>query len=302
MGARTLVAWRFSDGKAGHDAQSLGLLEALGRRVPVDLLEVGMPPPPRRWFGVVPRPAGAVPDLLVGAGHATHLPLLLARHRFGGRGVVLMKPSLPRRWFDLCIVPEHDGVPAGGNVLPTRGVLNRVRADDRPREARGLVLVGGPSRLHDWDAAELTAQIAALSAAEPARAWTVTDSRRTPEGFLESLAPRLAGNVQVVPWAAAETGWLARQLVRVAVAWVSEDSVSMVYEALTGGAAVGLLAMPARAGTGRVLRGLDTLRAEGWVTTLEQWLAGGRMPAPRRGFNEAERCAQLLMERWWPDR
>jgi hypothetical protein len=74
----------------------------------------------------------------------------------------------------------------------------------------------------------------------------------------------------------------------------------MVYEALTGGAAVGLLALPPRGGTGRVLRGLDRLLADGWVTTYARWCEGGELPQPRIGFNEAERCARLLLERWWP--
>ena len=74
----------------------------------------------------------------------------------------------------------------------------------------------------------------------------------------------------------------------------------MVYEALTGGVAVGLLALPPRGGTGRVLRGLDRLLADDWVTTYARWCDSGTLPAPLTGFNEADRCAALLLERWWP--
>ena len=81
------------------------------------------------------------------------------------------------------------------------------------------------------------------------------------------------------------------------VAWVSEDSVSMVYEALTGGARVGLLALPPRGGTGRVLRGLDRLLTDGWVTTHAHWCEEGALPPPRLGFDEAARCARLILER-----
>jgi len=304
MGIDSLIAWRFSDGKAGHDAQSRGLLEALARHLTVDSIDLAVPPLPWRWFGVAPPAARRLPppDLLVGAGHATHLPLLLARRRHGGRSIVLMSPSLPGRWFDLCIVPEHDDVAAGDRVLLTRGALNRVVADDRPRDGRGLMLVGGPSRLHGWDGVDMLAQIDALLDAEPDRPWTLATSRRTPAGFLDTLAARGTGQLLLQPWESAAPGWLARQLISAEVAWVGEDSVSMIYEALTGGAAVGLLSMPPRGGTGRVLRGLDSLLAEGWVTTLEQWLASGSMPVPRRGFNEAERCASALLERWWPAR
>jgi uncharacterized protein len=51
--------------------------------------------------------------------------------------VVLMKPSLPRRWFDLCILPQHDGIAADAHTLVTEGALNRVRpAPDRDAQSR----------------------------------------------------------------------------------------------------------------------------------------------------------------------
>ena len=38
-----------------------------------------------------------------------------------------MKPSLPRRCFDLCIVPRHDGLAPDAHTLVTEGALNRIR-------------------------------------------------------------------------------------------------------------------------------------------------------------------------------
>ena len=67
------------------------------------------------------------PDLLLGAGHHTHLSLLAARRIRGGKVVVLMRPSLPPGLFDLCLIPEHDAPPARPNVLATRGALNRIQ-------------------------------------------------------------------------------------------------------------------------------------------------------------------------------
>ena len=34
------VVWRFSDGKPGHDNQSLGLVDALQRRIPIDIYDI----------------------------------------------------------------------------------------------------------------------------------------------------------------------------------------------------------------------------------------------------------------------
>jgi mitochondrial fission protein ELM1 len=103
-----LVVWRLSDGKAGHDSQSWGLAEALSRLRPVEtvtlyplsasgaLAVLLLGQPPVAWQSLPP------PDLLVGAGHCTHLSLLAARRVQGGKAVVLMRPSLPLGLFDLC--------------------------------------------------------------------------------------------------------------------------------------------------------------------------------------------------------
>src|SRR5574340_1756334 len=102
-----LVVWVVSDGKPGHLNQSLGLAEALSRATPTEVHTLPALPALRAWLALlvqrIPGIALRAPDLIIGAGHATHPPLPAARRARGGRAVVLMKPSLPRRWFDLCI-------------------------------------------------------------------------------------------------------------------------------------------------------------------------------------------------------
>ena len=129
---RPLVVWRLLDGKPGHESQSLGLARALERLTSVSVHDLPVRDIAAGPFGWLLRrfPAGRDlpdPDLIIGAGHATHWPLLCARRARGGRAVVLMKPSLPKRWFDRVVAPEHDGVRPGGNVIVTRGVLNAMR-------------------------------------------------------------------------------------------------------------------------------------------------------------------------------
>ncbi|MDP1926487.1 MAG: ELM1/GtrOC1 family putative glycosyltransferase, partial [Thiobacillus sp.] len=125
-----LNVWVISDGKPGHVNQSLGLAEALARATPARIHHLTALPVWRAWlillFKISPDQTLPAPDLIIGAGHATHLTLLVARRARGGRAVVLMKPSLPRRWFDLCILPQHDGVAADAHTLVTEGALNRI--------------------------------------------------------------------------------------------------------------------------------------------------------------------------------
>ena len=297
-----LAVWRFSDGKAGHDNQSRGLIEALNRLRPVETVET-TPLSPRSalfaaWRDVPAWRALPPPDLLVGAGQRTHLSLLAARRRRGGRALVLMRPSLPLAWFDLCLIPEHDSPPPRANVLATRGALNRIRPSGAPPPGRGLLLIGGPSAHFGWDHAGLYSQIAAVLAAAPDVRWTLTTSRRTPPDFLGGLPKSFDARLRVVPVAETGPDWLPAQLARAGQAWVTADSVSMVYEALTAGAAVGVLEVPLKK-PNRISRGLDRLAAQGWLTPYRDWRRNGRLTRPPEPFDEAERCARWIVERWF---
>lgn len=296
---RSRVIWRFVDAKPGHEGQSEGLANALAERFAVQVHTLASPPALRAagyWFGRRFPPASAYPDpdLLVGAGHATHLPMLAARRARGGRIVVLMRPSLPCSWFDLCLIPEHDRPDPAANVLSTRGALNRITETGPKEPGLGLILIGGPSAHYGWDEGRLAEQVRAVAAGD-ARHWRLTTSRRTPGSTVQRLRNLGLSNLEVVPAEQTGPNWLPRQLARVPVAWVTVDSVSMVYEALTAGAACGLLQVPARRAS-RVAHGVHRLVADGWVTPFEAWHPGGALQPPPPGFNEARRCARWIHE------
>ena len=298
-----LVVWRFSDGKAGHDNQTWGLAEALTRLRPVETHTLNPLPPAAALRGWLLGRLSAwsdlpAPDLLLGAGHRTHLSLLAARRSRGGKVVVLMRPSLPLGLFDLCLIPEHDAPPSHPNILATRGALNRIQPSATLDPRQGLLLIGGPSAHFGWDDAALRQAIAALVAADPAIHWTLTTSRRTPPSFLEGLSGMADARLTVVPVENTSPDWLPAQLARAGQAWVTADSVSMVYEGLTAGAAVGVLDVP-RKHSSRISRGLDRLVADGWVTAFADWRPRRHVYRPPGVFNEAERCARWIVERWF---
>ncbi len=299
---RPLVAWYFSDGKPGHVNQVRGLLAALAERLPLESHAVALMTSSQLLLGFLLRGASApaipAPDLLLGAGHRTHLALLAARRAHGGRAVVLMKPSLPRRCFDLCIIPEHDGVPPSARVLLTRGVLNAVRPAPVKQAGSGLILVGGPSAHHGWDEAGLVERIQAIAAHDPARQWQVASSRRTPPASEARLQTLALPNLRCVLYRDTRPEWLPAQLAAAEQVWVTEDSVSMIYEALTAGAALGVIDVPRR-GAGRVARGVEDLLREGLATSYAAWRQGRALSAPKQVFDEAARCAQWMVERWF---
>ncbi len=289
------VVWVVLDGKPGHDNQSLGLADALGRRAGCETHSLRL----AAGCGLVGRLRRVLADaaqlpaprLIIGAGHATHLPLLWLARRYAARSVVLMRPSLPLRWFDLCVAPEHDfpNNHPRGNLVLTRGALNRVVPGEGERNGR-LILIGGPSKTHGWDPDALIRMLGEITTGG---GWEIGDSRRTPEGFAARLREALPG-CEVLSHTSTPADWVAGRLRQAAEAWVSEDSVSMIHEVLASGARVGLLPMPRR-GAGRVVRGIDRLVADGYLTPFSVWAETRRLPPPPAPLREADRCAEAVL-------
>ncbi|MBT9589604.1 MAG: mitochondrial fission ELM1 family protein [Thiobacillus sp.] len=297
-----MVVWVVSDGKPGHVNQSLGLAEALARATPTEIFTLPALPAWRAGLALLlKRAPGASlpdPDLIVGAGHATHLTLLATRRARGGRAVVLMKPSLPRNCFDLCILPRHDGVAADAHTLATEGALNRIRPAALPQskcgDARhGLLLIGGASKHFDWGSDAIQVQIKSILARTPSTHWTLTTSRRTPTDFLSQLPP--FPNLTVVPHTETSPDWLPAQLAHSSTVWVTPDSASMVFEALTAGAAVGVFDLPLNP-TSHVGRAIAHLTEAQRITRFANWCASDTLHPNTHPLAEAGRCATWILE------
>lgn len=282
-----LLIWCVNDGVAGHRSQLRGLAEALRRQTGAAVL----------WLDPdTPAPTGT-PWMILAAGRRTHGRALRLRWRHGGHLVVLMRPSLPRWLFDLCLLPEHDGVSEGPRTWLTHGPLNPVVPGNSLDPSLGLILLGGPSRHYRWSPVELQKQITSLCTALPAIQWTVATSRRTPDETLTMLDTLTEVHVEVMPAQEAPPGWLLSRFRQCGIIWVTEDSAAMVYEALSSGAAVGVLAVPRRHSS-RVSRGLDALTQTGQLCTLPQLQAQGAMPEPTPPLREADRIAAGLIKKF----
>jgi hypothetical protein len=232
------------------------------------------------------------PDFIIAAGHATHLALLCLARKHRAKSIVLMHPSLPLRCFDLCIAPSHDfpNKPTRKNLILTRGAINRVHAGELPKTGK-LILIGGPSKTHGWDTG---AMLDMLSKVTVGGGWQLTDSRRTPEGFLDQARVRLEG-LEIFSCQETPPDWLPGKLREADEVWVSEDSVSMIYEALSSGARVGLLSAPRLNRSSRVLRGIDELISEDFLTPFSAWQRTGHLRTAPETLNEAERCAGIVL-------
>jgi len=297
---RTLSHIRIlSDGRTGHENQSVGLALALARRTGATYEIVKIDPSASLLFRMRAASQPGPVDLVISAGHRTHLPLWWAAHRLHARSVVIMKPSLPLAFFDLCLLPRHDltNPVDHGRVVTTRGALNRIAEEPGAKTATGVVLIGGPSAHHGWDGVLLAAAIIEIVRSRPELQWTIADSRRTPEGFLA----RLDGcGATLVPHQQTQSGWLPAQLGAAREAWVTEDSVSMIFEAVTARVFVGVLPMPIKKPGARTIKAVNDLIADGYARRFGEWrrnpVGWGSPPA----LHETARCADEIIARFFP--
>jgi len=303
------ILWAITDNKPGHRNQLQGLVNALSRALAcaqgleVRWIEMGNTRAERArqlWLAKNLLKGQEKPNLILCCGHRTHWLALRLRGLCRAKLVVLMRPSLPMRWFDLCVVPLHDGEFTAQNVIQTQGVLNKISPHTRPelspdRPESALVMIGGPSKHYNWNNDDMLAQLRALQTLSPADTqWLITSSRRTPQSFESQLQVLENEFCQLVPASKTDSDWLPTQLALCTQAWVSEDSVSMVYESLSSGAQVGLLRVPIKQ-ENRITRGVNALLLSKVLSTVDVLRQNGRLPMAKPALQEADAVAKAVL-------
>lgn len=296
--APALNIWAVSDGRAGIEAQALGLAEAVARQRPASICvkriawKAGAGRLP--WW-LIPTGAQAGdpiappwPELWIAAGRVT-LPLSTrVRGWSGGTTFVVQTqdPRAPLDRFDLVIPPEHDGL-AGANVFPILGAPNRLtpekladglaRLQDRiaplpcPRVA---LIVGGRSKAHALPpqlAERLAGQIAeAVRAA--GGSLLVSYTRRTPAAAQRAMSQILSGVPGIIWDGTGENPYFGFLAAADAIL-VTEDSANLATDAAATGKPVHVLPM---AGGSRKLARFHAELARRGITrrfagALESW-------------------------------
>lgn len=296
-----LVVWRLLDGKPGHEHQSLGLVNEMRQRLEIEVIDLPVGSGGAGWMYLAAGiwPAGKQlprPDMIIGAGHATHGHMLAAKRAYGGRTVCMMQPSLPAEMFDVCLIPEHDQYRGFSSFIETRGVINHIQPADAGKKDNSdvLIMIGGPSKHFHWDELGVIAQVYDLVRKSAEVNFVLTTSRRTPASFVSAMRRVSQTNLTIIPIEETGKDWVQTTLARVSTAWVTEDSVSMVYEALTAQVAVGLINLSAK-GKSRVSRGMEKLIDRQLVTRYDPYGLYRQYMRPVLGFNEASRCSDALL-------
>ncbi len=306
----------FSDGRPGHEKQSLGVVNALNGYVDVELNKVVVPD--RHFlhdlwshlsllFPLVNSngPAGDQrSDLFIGTGSSTHVPMLSAGKRARTKIVTCMTPaSYLGTKFDLCFVPLHDQVKPADNIFFTVGPPNISQGSAGQDPSRSLILLGGvDEKSHHWDEPGLISALAALINSTEQTSWLISSSPRTPDSTEAQVKQQLAVLPQVnfVPFSETEPGWVENMYRLHGSVWITADSISMVYEALSAGCRVGVLPVRWRQKNNKFQRSLDYLLDKKMIVTHSLFLKGEPQWLKPEPLNEADRCAREILRRWWP--
>ena len=240
------VIWRFLDGKAGHDKQSLALVQSLKNQTKCRTFDINVQSQLNPILNIIFKsykiPEGIPkPDIAIGSGHKTHLHLLAVKRCYEAKIIVIMKPSLPLSFFDLCVISKHDNVKKGPNIFITQTALVNFNSNIKKKENVGLFLVGGPSRHYQWDTKIVQQQIEEISDRFKFRNLLLTTSRRTPSDFVSKLKKLKINNIKIYEYNKIKKTWLDKQINKVRNIWVTNDSYSMIIEALASGAQTDIL-------------------------------------------------------------
>ena len=235
------VIWRFIDGKAGHDKQSLGVVESLKNQAKCRIFDIDVHSQTNPILNLIFKnyklPEGITkPDIAIGAGHKTHLHLLAVKRCLNAKIVVIMKPSLPLKLFDLCVIPKHDDVKSSSNVFITNTPLVNINLNTKKKENMALFLIGGPSKHFYWNSKILLEQIKNISKKFKFKKLLITTSRRTPIDFIDEFNRLKIKNIKLHEYTQTTNDWLDKNIIRAKNIWVTNDSYSMLIEAIASGA------------------------------------------------------------------
>jgi len=228
-------------------------------------------------------------NIVVSAGSSLASVNLYLGYKNRARKVVLMKPSLlSLNRFDLVIVPEHDRLKPGNNIVVTKiapNVINQHYLEEQAKalktiyEKRGPtigVLIGGDTPKYRISAKFIDALLFELKqvAQELDGQLLVTTSRRTPRPAEKALKEALGGfgrckllviaNEKNIPEAVGGILGLSD------IVLVSGESISMISESLASGKHV-LVLVPLKKtkGVTRQEIFLKNLAKEGFIKIIE---------------------------------
>ena len=237
-----LSIWLILDGKRGHEKQIEDLAFCINKKIESNIIKIEK----SSFFKVIlnflrigndacknlPNP-----DLIIAAGHRTHFDALQKKSRYGGKVIIIMKSSIPSFMFDLSIIPSHDKIIWKKNTYLTFGPINKIKNKQKQIKNNGLILLGGPSKNYFWSNKNIAKQINIIINSYPNIKFTVATSRRTPYSFVRELNLGYK-NLNIISHETVSRDWLEKVMGSYEYSWVTQDSISMLFELIACGSKV----------------------------------------------------------------
>tara|TARA_R110002167_G_scaffold100989_15_gene263450 strand:+ start:1131 stop:2117 length:987 start_codon:yes stop_codon:yes gene_type:complete len=267
-----LHIWIFHDARPGHLSQLEGLASRLSRHIDceIDWIDVNQHKLSLKNAFYLPQhfKTKVKPNLVIGAGHSTHLSVLIAGFLFKAFTSIIMKPSLPVSLFDSVICPKHDQLNDSKKVLTTFGPINRIDKSQLDNSDQNitvnLILIGGLSKHYHFDDSHIIEQIKTICTENPNKQWLLSNSPRTPQTMNKLLNKLELPNISIHDYKQDTMSSIQEVLLKTKFTWVTPDSMSMIFEALTAGSQVGLIDCKPKKVT-RIVKQVDSLIDQGYV-------------------------------------
>ena len=263
------ICW-FKDSKIGHEKQVQAILDNLALTQDLVIEEINVSNPV--WLELflyllrIKPKQDLVPDIIIGAGSATTIPML--RYKTGNKTKVIsvMKPQFFESKFDLIVAPRHDYKVVPDNVFTYIGSIAKVNIN-LDLENIGLIIIGGVNKHFNFDDDYLISQIDFIISLFPDINWTVFNSRRTPKTFNERIKKNTAIGKFIDVHRNFES--LDDYLSKAKLKFVTPDSVNMVFESLSSSGETYLFDMYSSK-ENKITRLIDEVKSNKYAGCLEE--------------------------------
>lgn len=227
------ICW-FKDSKIGHEKQVHAILDNLALTQDLLIEEIYISNPV--WLELflyllkIKPKQDSIPDIIIGAGSKTTIPML--RHKIHSKTKVIsvMKPQFFESKFDLIVAPRHDYKVVPDNVFTYIGSIAKVNIDPELEDI-GLIVVGGLNKHFNFDDDYLISQIDFVISLFPNTEWIVFNSRRTPKSFNERI--KKSTSIEKFIDVTSNFEPLDDYLSKAKFRFVTPDSINMIFESLS---------------------------------------------------------------------
>ena len=244
--------------------------------------------------------------VVISCGRKSVIPSMILKKKYKEKifTIHIQNPKVGLNNFDLIIVPEHDNL-RGENVISSKGAIHYITKAEIEKSKSYLtnkitsnkivaLILGGPNKYYDFSVEELTKVFNEIKSKFISLEYkvVVVPSMRTPKTIIDLAVKEFVDHGYVVQNidrnAYLSSFGLAKSII------VTCDSTSMISEAATSGKPIFIAHMKAKKNNYRFKKFFELFREMGITRNLGEKIEDWNY----NYFNEAERIAKIVKEKW----